>query len=186
MNKKDIIFALICGLAVAWIALDFLGIYGWIFFLILPLLSIIGLRLAELVGKKFLFVHQAGKFALAGAFADAIDIKVFQLLFWLAPFSLLFKAISFLGATFVKYWWNRYWAFEKIEKDGIKKEALYFFAVTLVGLILNVGSFYYFIKILGAQFSMQVKTWTELSIIFSALVSAIWNFCGYKFFVFKK
>ncbi len=186
MKKNDIIFAIVCGLAVAWIALDFFGKYGWIFFFVLPIFSVIGLCLVELIGKKILFVRQAGKFILAGSLADVIDIKVFQFLFWLAPFSLIFKAISFLVATFVKYWWNKYWAFEKMEKEDINKEAIQFFAVTLAGLILNVGAFYYFTKILGPQFSMPIKTWTELSVIFAALVSAAWNFLGYKFIVFKK
>ena len=104
MTKKEIIFAIICGLAVAWIATDFLGRYGLVFFIILPILSIVGLLLCDIFGKRFLFIHQAGKFVLAGAFADVIDIKVFQLLFLLAPFSLLFKAVSFIFATFIKYW----------------------------------------------------------------------------------
>lgn len=184
MKKNDIIFAIIAGLAVAWITVDLLGKYGLVFFIIFPLLSLIGLRIAELIGKKFLFAHQAGKFALAGTFADVIDIKVFQLLFFLFPFySLLYKAISFLAATFVKYWWNKYWAFEQREKDGNKKEAFKFFLVTLVGLAINVASFYFFVKI---ETGLPNNIWTELCIIFSALVSAIWNFCGYKFLVFKK
>lgn len=190
MKKTDIVFATICGLAVAWIATDFFaglkGYPGWLFFIVLPALSIIGLWSVDLIGKKILFIRQAGKFVLAGAFADVIDIKVFQFLFLLAPFSLFLKGISFLIATAVKYWINKHWAFEKHEKDGIKKEIVQFFAVTSVGLILNIGSFYYFIKIMGPQFSMSVKTWTELCIIFAALVAAIWNFLGYKFFVFKK
>lgn len=200
MRKKDTIFAIVCGLAVAWIAADFFkgpeGYPGWFFFFIVPALSVIGLWLVDLIGKKILFVKQAGRFALAGAFADVIDIKVFQLLFLLAPFSLVFKGISFLIATVVKYLANKHWAFparigyaEGVaggRKNDIIKELIQFFVVTLGGLILNVGSFYYFTKIMGPQFSMPVKAWTELSIIFSALVVAIWNFSGYKFIVFKK
>ena len=183
MKKIDIIFAIICGLAVAWLAVDFLGLYGLIFFLILPILSVIGLWATELIGKKLLSFHQVGKFVLVGAFADVIDIKVFQLLFFLLPFSLPIKAVSFLSATFVKFWWNKHWAFEKIGKDGIKKEAIQFFMVTLVGLAINVVSFYYFGKI---KVGLPVKTWTEISIILAALVAAAWNFLGYKFWVFRK
>ncbi len=187
MNKNDIIFAIICGLAVSWIAVDFFGKFGWIFIIVFPILSVIGLWLADLIGKKFLFVHQAGKFVLAGAFADVIDIKVFQFLFWFFPFSLLLKAISFLVATLIKYWTNKYWSFNapaelNQQKSFWDKQMVYFFVVTAVGLALNVVSFYYFGKI---QTGLPDKAWTELCIIFAALVAAIWNFLGYKFLVFK-
>ena len=186
LTKNDIIFASLAGLLVSWLAIDFLGLYGLAFVVIFPILSVIGLYITEYIGEKKPFVKQIGKFFLIGSFADVIDIKVFQLLFWLAPFSLTFKTISFLTATFVKYWVNKHWAFEKPEKDGIKKEAIQFFGVTLIGLTLNVSSFYYFTKILGTQFGLSSIIWTELSIIFAALVAAVWNFLGYKFLVFKK
>jgi putative flippase GtrA len=195
MKSIDIIFAVVCGLLVSWLVVDFAPSFdgapyrtiGRVSFIILPVLSVFGLWLTDSIGKKILLAKQTGRFFLVGVFADVIDIKIFQLLFFLIPFySLILKAISFLVATFVKYWWNKYWAFEKHEKDGIKKEAAQFFAVTLVGLALNVGSFYYFTKIMGPQFSMQVRLWTEFSIILAALVAAVWNFLGYKFIVFKK
>jgi putative flippase GtrA len=95
------------------------------------------------------------------------------------------KAISFIIATLTKYWANKHWAFEKHEKEGIKEMAQ-FFIVTLIGLALDLLAFYYFIKIMGPQFQMPVKVWTELSIILAALAAALWNFLGYKFIVFKK
>ena len=183
MNKKDIIFAIICGLSVSWIAIDFFGKYGFIFCIIFPILSVIGLWVVELIGKKFLFVHQAGKFGLAGAFADVVDIKVFQFLFLFLPIPLLLKTISFIIATFVKYVSDKYWTFEKNGRDGMHKEIAKFFMVAILGLLINVASFYFFSRI---KTGLPVKTWQELSIILAALVVAIWNFCGYKFIVFKK
>ena len=173
---------------VSWLAVDFFGKIGLIFVIILPILSIAGLWLVNVIGKKIPFVEQMGRFVLVGAFADIIDIKVFQLLFWLAPFSLVFKAVSFLVATLIKYWWNKHWAFGGAEKTEPQKflidgQLAYFFIVTLVGLGLNVVSFYYFGKI---ETELSPVIWTELCIILSALVSAVWNFLGYKFLVFKK
>ena len=148
MKKIDIIFAILCGLSVAWIAKDFFGEKSWIFFIVLPLLSIIGLYAVVFLGKKFPFIEQVGKFVLIGSFADVIDIKVYQLLFWLTPASLLFKGISFLIAVAIKYWLNKHWAFDKPGQDGIKKEVAQFFSITLGGLLLNIGSFYYYIQYL--------------------------------------
>jgi putative flippase GtrA len=183
MTKKDIIFATVCGLSVSWLAFDFFGKYGLIAIIILPILSIIGLWVVELIGKKLLFVHQAGKFALAGAFADVVDIKVFQLVFLFLPFSLPVKAISFIVGTFVKYFSDKHWAFEKPDKENMHKEIAKFFLVAMVGLGINVVSFYFFSKM---EVILPAKIWQELSIILAALVTAIWNFTGYKFLVFKK
>ena len=187
MNKKDTIFAVICGLSVAWIGTDFLNkgapFGSWILFIILPMLSVVGLWLVELIGKKMIFVHQAGKFALSGTFADVIDIKVFQFLFWLAPFSLFFKGVSFLAAMAIKYAANKFWAFEKHGSEGIKKELAWFSAVTLIGLAIDVVSFYYFTRM---AIAIPKKQWVELCIIFAAVMAAVWNFIGYKFIVFRK
>jgi putative flippase GtrA len=183
MKKIDIIFAIICGFAVAWIAGDFLPKYNVIIYTVLPLLSILGLWTVEMIGKKFLFLHQTGKFALVGAFADVVDIKVFQLLIIFGPFSLTFKAVSFLAATAIKYWANKHWAFENHQTDGRKKEVALFLLVTLVGLAMNVIVFYYLKKI---QVGIAENLWVELCIIFAALATAVWNFLGYKFLVFKK
>jgi len=187
MTKKDIIFALICGLAVAWIGTDFFSKYALVFFILLPVLSVFGLWVADLIGKKFLFVRQAAKFSLAGGFADVVDIKAFQLLFWLLPFSLFIKAISFVAGTLVKYFCDKYWAFNTPENDPkstpMHKEMIKFFLVAGVGLLINVVSFYFFGKI---KTSMPAKTWTELVIILATIVTAVWNFCGYKYLVFKK
>jgi putative flippase GtrA len=187
MKQNDIIFSAICGFSVAWIALDllqkFAGKYSWLFFIVLPILSVFGLWLAELIGKKYKFVFQAAKFSLAGGLADVVDIKVFQFLFWLTPFSIFWKAASFLAGTFVKYFCDKYWTFEKQETNGMGKEMAKFFVVAIVGSIFNVASFYFFGRI---KTGLPFKTWQEISIILSALVTAIWNFCGYKFLVFKK
>ena len=191
MGKKDIIFAIICGLAVAWIAMDFFVKYRWIFLVILPILSVVGLLLCEKIGKKYKFVQQAGKFALAGAFADVVDIKIFQLLIIFAPFSLSFKAISFVIATIIKYLANKHWSFYNGEEGkpaftkgyGEVKEVAQFFLVTLGGLVIDVVSFYYLARV---KVGISTKLWIELSIIFAALIAAVWNFVGYKFFVFKK
>lgn len=198
MKVIDVIFALICGRVVAWVASDFLkgygieisGLYSFLLYYILPLFSLLCLWLAFLIGKKFLFVYQAAKHLLIGALAAVVDIKIFQLSAWI--FSLLaiaspmlFKTISFLIATLVKFWGNKHWAFEKHEKESIKEMAQ-FFIVTLVGLGLDLAAFYYFVKIIGPQFQMPANVWTELSIILAAIAAFLWNFLGYKFIVFKK
>lgn len=199
MKIIDILFALICGKAVAWLILDFLkgygidaGIYKWILSGLLPFFSLLCLWLAEIIGKKILFIFQAAKFILVGAIATIIDLKLFEFFAWGLSFfiaaetAMAAKGISFIMATGAKYWGNKYWCFEKTAKEDRAKEALKFFAVTLAGLVLDMGFFFYLVKISGPQFGTPADVWVKLSVIFAALGAALWNFAGYKFIVFKK
>lgn len=197
MKVVDVIFALFCGWMVNWVAFDFLksfgidfGLWRWLLSWVLPVIFLTCLWIAFLIGKKLLFVFQAAKFFLVGVFATVVDLKVFDLLLLLfsslAGALIIPKGISFLAATSLKYWGNKHWAFEKHEKEELIKEISQFFVVTVVGLLLDTGSFLYFVKIMGPQFNLTLHIWTEFSVIFAALIAATWNFLGYKFLVFKK
>ena len=169
MTKRDIIFSAVCGFGVAFIALDlfqkYTGKYSWIFFVALPVLSVFGLWLADLIGKRFLFVRQAAKFSLAGGFADVFDVKAFQFLFWLMPVSteltLIYKTISFLVGTFVKYFSDKYWTFEKRELAGAPKEMAKFFMVAIGGALINIVSFYFFVRI---KTGLSLREWQETQV----------------------
>jgi putative flippase GtrA len=177
MKKTDIIFAIIGGFFVAWLATDFLDKkYALFLYIFFPIFSIFCLVLANWLAKWKPFIFEAGKFVLAGGVADIIDIRAFQLIILFVPASLVVKALSFLIAVAIKYFANKLWVFQKTEKNNIHKEAGQFLIITLGGLALNVASFYCATKFINI----------ELSIIFSAIVASVWNFCGYKFFVFKK
>ena len=192
MKVTDIIFALICGGIVAQITHDFLkgygiqiGVYKWLLYYTLPIISLFGLWLAYLIGKKLLFVSQAAKYFLVGIFVTVIDLKLFELLVWILN-PIISKGTSFLISISVKYWGNKHWTFEKPEKENIAQEIFQFVIVTIVGLGIDIGSFFYFIKIIGPQFGAPEDVWIKLSVIFAALITAVWNFLGYKFLVFKK
>lgn len=202
MKVIDIILALVFGRIIGFLVGDFLRGWGihinlyWnlVIWLLFPLFSLFCLWLAYLIGKKFLFVFQGAKHLLVGAVATVIDLKVFEFLFWALSnslslngfLSLSAKTISFFVATFSKFWGNKYWSFQKHEKENMKKEIIQFFVVTLAGLAIDVALFYYFTKIMGAQFGVPNNIWIKFSVIFAGLASAAWNFIGYKFFVFKK
>lgn len=199
MKVIDIIFALFCGRIVAWVAHDFLkgygveiGYYKYLLYYTLPIVSVVCLWLSYLIGKKILFVFQVAKHVLVGTFATIVDLKVFELLIWLFSMSfatvnpMISKGISFLISTSLKYWGNKHWTFEKPEKDGIGQEIFKFIVVMIIGLGIDVGTFFYFTKILGPQFGTPEDIWVKTSVIFAALIAAIWNFTGDKFIVFKK
>lgn len=199
MKITDVIFALICGRVVAWIAHDFItgygveiGLYKLLLDFLLPVLAVVCLWIAYKIGRKLLFVYQAAKHILVGVFATVVDLKFFELLTWLFSFvaviisPVVSKAISFLISTSIKYWGNKHWAFGVNEENHVVKEFVQFLIITFVGLLLDISSFFYFTNILGPQFSTPEDLWVKLSVLFAAVVAAIWNFLGYKFIVFKK
>lgn len=199
MKVTDIIFALICGRFIGFLVDVFLrdwgievGIYYTIgLWVLLPVLTLSFLWVAAFVGRKIPVFFQGAKFLLVGAFSAVVDLKIFEglvyamgLFFTFNP--LLAKGVSFVLATCVKYWGNKHWTFQKHEKEYAHYEVSQFFLVTLVGLILDVGAFYYFTKVSGPEFGISPDTWLKVSVILAALVATVFNFLGYKFWVFKK
>jgi len=198
MKRIDIILALITGEAVAWLIFGLVRGYGleirflsWVLAIFLPILAVISLWICYLIGKKILWVFQAAKFLLIGVWATLVDLGVLNFLMWISGLAggwafNVFKGISFLVATFAKYWGNKFWAFEKMEKAGMGREITQFYVVTLVGLGINVGVASLIVNTVGIQFGMPPKIWANIGAIIAALVAAGWNFIGYKFIVFKK
>jgi len=198
MKKIDIILALVIGEVIAWFfygilknlgfEIRFLGLILVIFF---PILALLGIWIAWLLGKKFLWIFQAAKFLLIGALATLVDLGVLNLLIWISglaaglPFS-IFKGISFIVATCSKYLGDKLWAFEKMERIGMGKEFNQFFIVTLIGLGINIGAASLIVNVAGPQFGLTEKIWANIGAILAAFGSAVWNFFGYKFIVFKK
>jgi len=198
MKKIDIVLALATGEVAAWFFYGILRNLGieipflvWILAILLPILALIGIWIAFILGKKLLWIFQAAKFFLVGVVATLVDLGVLNILIWFSGiatglFFSIFKGISFIVATCSKYFGDKFWAFEKMEKAGMGREFGQFFLVTLVGLIINVGVASLVVNLFGSQFGMSEKLWANVGGIMAAFAAAIWNFLGYKFIVFKK
>jgi len=130
-----------------------------------------------------IIVKQGIRHILIGGFADLIDIGVFNLLFFIYPAQIIVKAISFLFAACIKYFGNKIWVFDKNDGHSIKELGQFAF-ITAIGLLINVVSFYCLSAVAPAK--VDATIWREVSVIFAILITATWNFFGYKFIVFKK
>lgn len=198
MKKIDIILALIIGEAVAWLFLGFFKSYGievrylnWILTVSFPILALIGLWVCYLIGKRFVFVFQLGKFLLMGALATLIDLGILNLLMGVfeitagLAYSVL-VATSFVFATTVKYFGDKFWAFEKTEKEKMGREFTQFFFITLISGGIHVGIASVVVNIIGPQFGISPLNWANIGKILGIIGAFAWNFLGYKFIVFKK
>jgi len=198
MKKIDIILALGCGEVIAWffysilenlgVRINFLNLILAVF---IPLITLFCLWVSWLLGKKFLWIFQVAKYLLIGVLATMVDLGILNLLMLVSGiasgiFYSVFKGISFIVATCSKYFGDKFWAFEKMEKAGMKKEFGQFFLVTLVGFGINVGFASLIVNVIGPQFEITPKLWANVGGIIAAISAAAWNFIGYKFIVFKK
>lgn len=197
MKLLDIIVTIICSEAGALVFADFVKEYDqyhilkWVFLFVVPILAIAVFWLADLIQRRFKFVSELIKYLLIGVLAVLVDLKIFALLTWMIGLEIvivagLSKAVSFVAAVFVKFIGNKYWTFGDKGAKGIENEIIKFILVTFVGLLIDVGAFYYFSKVMGPQFSIPSEIWVKISIVLAAVAAAVWNFLSYKFIVFKK
>jgi len=198
MKKIDFILALITGEGVAglfiWLLKNSplnLPFLNWFLPILFPILAIFGIWLAEIIGRKFLFIYQLAKFVLVGAFFAVFDLIILNSL--IAYFGItkeeilkyaIFVIASFTIVTIFKYFANKYWAFEKTEKERMEKEFGIFFLVTAISGVIQVGVASLLFKFLILAISPLLAG--NVGKILGIVVASIWNFLCYKFLVFKK
>jgi len=197
MRLVDTIIAIICGEALALVVEDILQDYSintdiviWFLLFLGPVLAVAGLWVAETISKRLIFIYQFAKYFLVGILTTMIDLKIFDLLISVIGLNIgiisgTAKALSFLISVIVKFIGNKLWVFENKEKSSLGKEFITFLLVTFVGLLIDIGGFFYFAKVLGPQFNMPIAAWVKISVIAAAILAAVWNFLSYKFIVFK-
>lgn len=157
-------------------------------FLVFLVLAPIALYLARLLSKWFAGLYQFAQFAAVGTLNSFIDLGIFNLetFFYGTSFIgnglfALFKAISFLCATTNSFVWNKYWTFGAQEKPKAG-EVSAFYGVALVGWVLNVGVAT-LIKSVGPASHAWINIVAPLA---GVAASFLWDFFGYKYWVFKK
>lgn len=201
MKKIDIILSLITG---EWVAFYFVWLIKnlqninllflyWLLPILFPILAVIGIWTFDLIGKKYLSLYQLAKFFLIGAFFAVFDLTILNILMKYFGISenkkikyIIFVLISFIIATSIKYIADKYWAFEKTEKEQIESEFIKFFIVTIISGGIQVGIASSVFSILSFTSGINKIIIGNIGKISGILVASAWNFLGYKFLVFKK
>ena len=146
------------------------------------------LYVAKWLSRIFKGLYQFAQFCAVGTLNSFVDAGVFNLetFFYGSTVSnttfIFFKTISFLCATTNSYVWNKYWTFSAREKPKAS-EVTAFYTVAIIGGFLNVGVAT-LVKISGPADS---KIWVNIVSVLAGIAAAfLWDFFGYKHFVFKK
>ncbi len=214
MRRNDILISVIVAEIDAWLALgifesigfdlrdflksfraeSFFPILKWIFNYLpitLPFLGVLFILFFSLFKKKAKWFFQFGKYILIGSLNALVDLSILN--FLMSVFAItsgwyfsLFKGISFSIAVTNSYFWNKFWTFKHRERKVGVREYSYFFSLTLVGALVNVGLASFLVNAVGPQFGLSPKIWANLSAFIPILIAGFWNFSSYKFIVFKK
>ncbi len=203
MKKKDVITSLIVGFLTAVFSLIFLinispeinltwkREWSLVVLVGFPILSFLGLFIALYVGKRFKIVYQIGKFIIVGTSNNAVDLGFLNLLMCISGIAtglpyVVFRGISALMAIINSYFWNKHWTFQKKDSIFSLGEFSKFIIVVSIGFLIDVLMASFIVLIVGPQFGLSEKIWANFGALASIFIVFIWNFTGYKLFVFKK
>ena len=211
ITKRDYKFAVAAGLLIGLLLLPVLktaspAIFTKFALAIVPfflLATPLGLRIAFLIGQKVAIVYQIAKFGVIGVANVLVDLGVLSLvtiifssqlkieakdaLFGAITFYSLYKAISFIIANINSYFWNKHWTFDQGKKKQSKSEFIGFFAVSIIGFLINVFvASFVFKTILGSLSTFNSGQLGLIGAAAGSIAGLAWNFIGYKLWVFKK
>lgn len=198
-TKKDLIIALVVGELIAWLIWPVwmnLGIlqdywqWRWALLVIIPILCVLGVIVANYIGKWVKIFQQFAKYGLIGVLNTLLDFAVLNLLsYTFHVYSgvslILINVFSFLAANINSYFWNKYWTFQSQNKK-VAGELLKFFTVSIIGFLLNSAILWFFTTVMEPALGLSPQIWENVAKLIATGVYIVWNFIGYKLIVFKE
>lgn len=135
---------------------------------------------------------QVIKFVIVGGVNTGIDFLVLNILIYVTGITagveiFILNSISFSLAVVNSYFMNKRWTFQdktQTEQEPIKFSR--FLAVSVVGVIINGLVLTGITTSIAPLFGLSEILWANVAKLAATGASLIWNFVGYKFFVFKK
>ena len=137
---------------------------------------------------------QFTKFIMVGGINTGVDLAILNVLTLMTdvtdgPGYAIQKGISFFAAVIGSYFLNKYWTFRATDNSKAAVEFSQFFGVSLIGAVVNVTAATIavtYIKPLVEIPFLTDQLWVSIGALFGTAFGLLWNFVGYKFFVFKK
>ena len=147
------------------------------------------------ITRKYPVIGQFLRFGLIGGMNTGVDLVILNLLMFSTglyegqPYS-VFKAISFCFAATFSYFMNKNWAFRDKSKEKNISKFSQFFAVSLIGAIINVTIASLVVNYIKPMINfdniISDPLWGTIGALCGTAIGLIWNFMGYKLIVFKK
>ncbi len=137
-------------------------------------------------------VKQFSKFVIVGGVNTGIDFAVLYALVTVTGITsgielFVLNAMSFSVAVVNSYFMNKFWTFEdktKTQQEPFKFSQ--FLIISVIGIGINGGVLTLITGSIAPMFGLSEKLWVLCAKLFATGFSLVWNFIGYKLFVFKK
>lgn len=168
--------------------------YYWFSLVVFPLSLMAGMFVANdffrKLNERFLAVYQFFKFALVEALGILLNIVIYSSLIVATQKSIgdpvtLFKGVGFSAALINNYFWNKHWTFFSNDNSNFIVQFSRFVVISLVGLGISTSINYILIDVVGPVGGIKSFTWGGISSFAGIIFSGMWNFFGYKYFVFR-
>jgi len=143
-------------------------------------------------------VKQFIKFGIIGVMNTGVDLAVLnaETLITGAKEGSLYaiqKGLSFLVAVTFSYFLNKNWTFRDKSKEDEGRKFSQFLFVSIVGMLVNVTAATVVVTYLKTPVNnllnlpmLTDQLWVNIGALSGTALGLIWNFIGYKFWVFKK
>lgn len=134
---------------------------------------------------------QFSVFVVIGGINTAIDFAVLNIAIYMSGITsgfglFILNTISFLVAVINSYFMNKYWTFQDVTRNQEETKFAQFIGVSLVGSGINSSIVAGITSFIAPVFGISPVLWANVAKLFATGISLIWNFVGYKLFVFKK
>jgi len=150
-----------------------------------------GLWASSKVARKIPIILQIAKYGAVGAFNTFLDWGVVNTLIALTSISSglwfsVFAGTGFIVANIGSFFWNKYWTFTSNGQVSQSGNMIQFFAVSAVGFGVKVAIASLVVNVIGAPEGFSSEQWANIGNVSGTMLSMVWNFVGYKFWVFKR
>jgi len=210
---RDFKFSIVAGFLIGLLSMPVIKaakpeLYESVFYTIIPFFTIatpLGAVIAFRIGKKIKVIWQLAKFIVIGVLNTVVDLGFMSFLtflvknsfnigsqdtFWAIgattiTFYSIYKGASFIVANVNSYFWNKYWTFQGNNKKT-SSEILQFFVVSIFGFIINIITASYVFGSIQPIGGLNPDQWGLIGAAIGSIAGLLWNFVGYKLWVFKK
>lgn len=149
-----------------------------------------GIRIVYFFARRTPVLAQFGRFFIVGALNTLIDFGILNVLSRATGIAagLILGGVNvpgFLVAVVNSYFWNKLWVFKESAQNLLAAFPK-FFAVTLMGLLVNSGIVIFFTTYVAPSTALDPAIALNVGKALATVISLMVNFLGYKFFVFGK
>lgn len=137
-------------------------------------------------------IRQFAKFIIVGGINTGIDFLILNILVYVSGISsgielFILNSISFSVAVVNSYFMNKHWTFQNKTLD-VQEPVKFsqFFIISVIGLVINGLVLTGITTYIPAPFGLSAVLWANIAKLLATGFSLIWNFVGYKTFVFNK